>query len=86
MNTSSPKLWVLGWTGAILGASLTLLGLLTPGELSGLLGGYGLMTFGSALYLVAGLKLRETLARRRGMTRATVNSSHGPISTTASRP
>jgi hypothetical protein len=35
-----------------------------PSELSNLAGGYGLMLIGAAMYLLAGLKVRERFGRR----------------------
>jgi hypothetical protein len=87
MSNTSPKLRVCGWAGTVLGASLTGLGLLVPGELSGLIGGYGLMTLGAALYLVAGLRLRDALAgRNTAAQHITAPSPSSPIRTTVSRP
>ena len=64
MKRSHPKLWIAGWAGFAGGAVMTLIGVVAADELSQLAGGYGLMIMGAACYLLAGLGLRETLARR----------------------
>jgi len=57
-------LWGAGWAGLIVGVSLAAMGIVGSSDLLNLAGGYGLMMAASALYLLTGLKLRETLARR----------------------
>jgi len=58
-------LWAAGWTGLIGGLALGALSVLVRAELLSLAGGYGLMTAGTAVYLLAGLKVREALSARR---------------------
>ena len=57
-------LWGAGWAGVATGMVLVVVGISGSGEVSGLAAGYGTMTIGSALYLLAGLKLRERFSRR----------------------
>jgi len=64
MKQHHPMLWGAGWAGLAVGAALAAMGLVGGSDLLNLAGGYGVMMAGSALYLLAGLKLRETLARR----------------------
>lgn len=65
MKQSHPMFWVAGWGGVVAGALLAVFGLLASNELLNALGGYGLVVAGCGLYLVAGLKVREMVARRR---------------------
>ena len=54
-----------GWAGLIGGLALAGLSIIGSNEVLSVAGGYGLMTAGSAFYLLVGLKVRETLAARR---------------------
>jgi len=65
MKSHHSILWAAGWAGLIVGLLLAVVSLGARAELLSLAGGYGLMTAGSAVYLLAGLRLRETLAARR---------------------
>jgi len=64
MKTTHPASWGAGWAGVAVGGALTLFGLTSQSEGASLAGGYGLMLMGTALFLVAGLKLRELLLDR----------------------
>ena len=64
MKQHHPMLWGAGWAGLAGGVALAGMGIVGSSDLLQLAGGYGVMMAGSALYLLAGLKLRETLARR----------------------
>jgi hypothetical protein len=57
-------LWGAGWAGLTIGVALAVLGTVGSSDVLSLASGYGVMLAGSALYLLTGLKLRETLARR----------------------
>lgn len=65
MKSHHSILWAAGWAGLIAGLALAALGIFGRHDLLNLAGGYGLMTAGSAVYLLVGLRLRETLAARR---------------------
>lgn len=79
MKRSSKVLWITGWAGLGLGALLTIAGMASDHVLTNMFGGYGLMVMGAALYLLAGLGLRESLANR---TRSSAKPA--PISRAAS--
>lgn len=64
MKRTHPALWGAGWAGLFTGALLVVIGVSQPADIGGLTSGYGLMLAGSAVYLLAGLKIRERLARR----------------------
>ena len=64
MKQTHPAFWGAGLAGAFTGTLLVFGGLTKPGDVGGLAGGYGLMMIGSALFLLAGLKLRERLVDR----------------------
>jgi hypothetical protein len=64
MKRTHPALWGFGLAGVVTGALLTAVGLVGADEIARMAGGYGLMMIGAALYLLAGLKLREQLGRR----------------------
>jgi hypothetical protein len=64
MNRTHPAFWGAGLAGTFTGALLVLVGLAGPADVAGLAGGYGLMMIGSALFLLAGLKVRERLVER----------------------
>ncbi|HEX6655929.1 MAG TPA: hypothetical protein VF153_06925, partial [Candidatus Limnocylindria bacterium] len=55
--------WGAGFAGIFTGMLLFVGGLGSP-DLGQLMGGYGLMMIGSAVFLLAGLKLRERLVDR----------------------
>jgi hypothetical protein len=63
MKRTHPALRGAGWAGLFMGALLVVIGNVAPGDYGSLSGGYGLMLAGSAVYLLAGLKLRERLDR-----------------------
>lgn len=64
MKRTHPAFWGAGWAGLAVGGLMTLIGLVDPGESAQLAGGYGLLMMGSAVYLLGGLGLRQTIARR----------------------
>jgi hypothetical protein len=64
MKRTHPAFWGAGLAGVFVGTAMTLIGLTSASELAQMAGGYGLMMAGSALYLLAGLGLRQALARR----------------------
>ncbi|HTE65736.1 MAG TPA: hypothetical protein VK736_05715 [Candidatus Binatia bacterium] len=64
MKQHHPMLWGAGWAGLAVGVALAAMGIVGSNDLLQLAGGYGVMMAGSALYLLVGLKLRETLAHR----------------------
>ena len=70
--------WAAGWVAIVAGSLLATVGLLSSNELLNLAGGYGLMVAGCGLYLIAGLKLRELVARRRTPTERTSASERMP--------
>ena len=57
-------LWGAGWAGLAVGVALAAMGIVGSSDVLQLAGGYGVLMAGSAAYLLAGLKVRETLARR----------------------
>src|SRR5688500_2163146 len=63
MTRTHPDFWGAGWAGIFVGSLLSLYGTVVPGEVAQLAGGYGLLLAGSALYLIAGLGPKQTLAR-----------------------
>jgi hypothetical protein len=64
MKRTHPAFWGAGLAGAFTGTLLVVADLANPSDIGGLAGGYGLMLIGSALFLLAGLKLRERLVDR----------------------
>ena len=64
MKRTHPAFWGFGLAGVLTGGILTTIGLVGTDEIARMAGGYGLMMIGAALYLLAGLKLREQLGRR----------------------
>jgi hypothetical protein len=54
-----------GWAGLLGGIALAGLSFIGSNELLTLAGGYGMLSAGSAFYLLVGLRVRETLAARR---------------------
>jgi len=78
MKRTHPAFWGAGWAGLAVGGLMTLIGLTNPGESAQLAGGYGLLTMGSAVYLLGGLRLRQTLARRS--VRNEADARRAPIS------
>jgi hypothetical protein len=64
MKRTHPAFWGAGLAGTFTGTLLVMAGLTNPSDIGGLAGGYGLMMIGSALFLLAGLKLRERLVDR----------------------
>jgi hypothetical protein len=64
MKTTHPAFWGAAWAGLAVGGALTVFGLTSLSDVASLAGGYGLMLMGTALFLLAGLKLRERLMER----------------------
>jgi hypothetical protein len=64
MKTTRPAFWGAGWAGVAVGGALTLFGLTSLGDVASLASGYGLMLMGCALFLLAGLRMRERLMQR----------------------
>ena len=64
MKRTHPAFWGAGWVGLAVGGALTLVGLADAGEAGRLVGGYGVMLLIAAVYLLGGLGLRASLARR----------------------
>ncbi|HEX6129976.1 MAG TPA: hypothetical protein VF071_13230 [Candidatus Limnocylindria bacterium] len=73
MKRTHPAFWGFGWAGLFVGGLLTVLGLVGGSETAQLAGGYGLMMAGAAVYLLGGLGLRRTLARRSQPSRSSVS-------------
>jgi hypothetical protein len=65
------------------GAVMTTIGVAGSGDVANLAGGYGLMVMGSALYLLAGLRLRERLAQRTVSVASAPSTSVAPSGTVA---
>ncbi|HEY7846990.1 MAG TPA: hypothetical protein VIC83_02225 [Candidatus Limnocylindria bacterium] len=59
MTKTHPAFWGAAWAGLAVGGLLTVIGLANPHEFARLAGAYGLMMMGAALFLMAGLKVRE---------------------------
>ena len=64
MKRTHPAFWGAGLAGIFTGMLLFAAGLGSPADMGQLLGGYGLMLVGSAVFLLAGLKVRERLVDR----------------------
>ena len=64
MKQTHPAYWGAGLAGTFIGALLAVIGMIDPAGVGSLAGGYGLMMIGSAVFLLAGLKLRERLIDR----------------------
>lgn len=64
MKRTHPAFWGAGFAGIFTGTLLFVGGLTGPADLGQLLGGYGLMMIGSAVFLLAGLKVRERIVDR----------------------
>jgi drug/metabolite transporter (DMT)-like permease len=64
MKRTPPALWSAGWAGLAIGGVLVVIGISQPGELGSVVAGYGWMLAGSAVYLLAGLTIRQRLGRR----------------------
>ena len=81
MQRTHAAFWGAGWAGVFVGGLLTLGGMFGDHEMANLVGGYGVMLTGSAVYLLGGLGLRQTLARRssvsEGRKPATTALPHG---------
>jgi hypothetical protein len=78
MKRTHPAFWGAGWAGLAVGGLMTVIGLTDPSESAQLAGGYGLMLMGSAVYLLGGLGLRRSLARRSSREDAAIRRA--PIS------
>lgn len=83
MKKSHPMFWAAGWVAVVAGSLLAAVGLLSSNEMLNLAGGYGLMVAGCGLYLIAGLKLREMVARRRTPAERTPASERMPAANQA---
>jgi hypothetical protein len=79
MKQSHPAFWAAGWVGVVAGSLLAAVGLLSSNEFLNLAGGYGLMVAGCGLYLIAGLKLRQMVARRRTTHSEPITAPSEPI-------
>ncbi|HYM51867.1 MAG TPA: hypothetical protein VEW45_00090 [Candidatus Dormibacteraeota bacterium] len=79
MKQSHPIFWAAGWVGVVAGSLLAAVGLLSSNEFLNLAGGYGLMVAGCGLYLIAGLKLRQMVARRRSLPSEPITAASEPI-------
>jgi len=79
MNKTHPATWGFGLAGLSIGIALTAIGLFGTHEVASLATGYGLMTVGSAVFLLAGLTVRERIGRRTPAV-ATRSSSIASIS------
>jgi hypothetical protein len=86
MKRTHPAYWGFGWAGLFVGALLTVLGLVDSGEAAELAGGYGLFMAGAAVYLLGGLGLRQTLARRAAATRSSVMARPTSTPSAATQP
>lgn len=75
MKRTHPAFWGAGWAGVAVGALMALTGLVDPSEPAQLAGGYGLMLMGSAVYLLGGLGLRQTMVNRSARSQASVSRS-----------
>ena len=64
MKKTHQAFWGFGLAGVLTGAMLMGIGLVGADEVARMASGYGLMMIGAALYLLAGLKVREHLGRR----------------------
>jgi hypothetical protein len=81
MKKTHPALWGAGWAGLFTGTVLLIIGLTDTADVAQMAGGYGLMLIGSAIYLMAGLKLRERLMRRSAVT--VITQTAAPTTATA---
>ncbi|HEX3219745.1 MAG TPA: hypothetical protein VHU77_06940 [Candidatus Limnocylindria bacterium] len=64
MKRTHPAFWGAGWAGLFTGVLLMVIGGTAPADIGSLTVGYGTMLIGSALFLLAGLRLRTRFARR----------------------
>ncbi|HET7141764.1 MAG TPA: hypothetical protein VFJ03_04715 [Candidatus Limnocylindria bacterium] len=64
MKKTHPAFWGAGWAGMFTGTLLVAIGISNPVDVGSLAGGYGLMLIGSAVFLLAGLRLRAQVTRR----------------------
>ena len=64
MSKTHPATWGFGLAGLAIGIALTAIGLFGTHEVASLATGYGLMTVGTAVFLLAGLTVREKIGRR----------------------
>jgi hypothetical protein len=71
MKRIHPAFWGAGWAGLVVGGLVAVIGLMGNTEIARLAGGYGLLLAGTGLYLLAGLGLRRTLARRARLAQVT---------------
>jgi hypothetical protein len=78
MKTTHPAFWGAGLAGLFIGVLLVVMGATAPSDAGRLAGGYGLLVLGSAAYLLAGLTLRERLARRSGSATHSAQSAAAP--------
>ena len=86
MKRTHPALWGAGWAGLFVGALLAVVGLASSGDVWQLAGGYGLLLAGTAVYLLGGLGLRQTLARRAQSPRSATQTVPVGSRATASTP
>jgi hypothetical protein len=64
MKTTHPAFWAAGLAGVAFGTALVIVGATTSSEVARLASGYGAMLMGAAIYLLAGLKVRQWVGRR----------------------
>ena len=64
MKRTHPAFWGAGWAGVFTGVLLMVAGGTAPADIGSLTVGYGTMLIGSALFLLAGLRLRSRFTRR----------------------
>jgi hypothetical protein len=76
MKRIHPAFWAAGWAGLVVGGLLAVIGFMGNTEIARLAGGYGMLLAGSGLYLLAGLRLRRTLARRARLAQVTRTAPH----------
>jgi len=64
MSKTHPATWGFGLAGLAIGIALTAIGVFGAHEVAGLATGYGMMTIGTSVFLLAGLTVRERIGRR----------------------
>ena len=64
MKRTHPAFWGAGWAGMFIGALMVIGGLVDAADIGRLMGGYGLMMMGTAVYLLGGLRVLELLRDR----------------------
>jgi len=64
MHKTHRATWGFGLAGLAIGIVLTAIGVFGADEIASMAAGYGLMVIGSAVFLLAGLTVRERIGRR----------------------